>query len=99
MEINTTADVLDEAARIIDEVGWCRNTFENSQGHVCVRAALDRVAAPVQLRRDAAYFLTNDLGLEHSGRLAIWNDAAGMTKRKVTSRLRKVAKRLRSKTW
>ncbi len=38
--INNAADLLDAAAEVVEERGWCRYTLESSDGRVCARGAM-----------------------------------------------------------
>lgn len=43
IKLLTTPNILIEAANVIETKGWCRNTLENKQGHVCAAGALSTV--------------------------------------------------------
>lgn len=96
-EINTPADVLDDAARILDEFGWCRGRFRDVRnGHYCVRGAIMQVSCFTQLQADAGDAMAKSLGLQFAGQLSNWNDYTARDRRQVTGTMRKVAKQLRS---
>lgn len=97
----TPADVLDKAADILDERGWCRHTYTNHvTGHHCavgaIRAAADALETEM---RDGWYVdafrasvaLTDDVG----STVQYWNDHVVKDKRQVTRAMRRVAKKLR----
>lgn len=98
MDLITPADVLEQAADLLERDGWCRGTFTNYQGHHCVRGAIRQIGVQLNdyvLANATQDILAEDLGLSHGGALVIWNDSGVTRRSQVTSRMRKVAKKLR----
>jgi hypothetical protein len=90
-------EILDRAADIIDDRGWCQNHFQNDLGEVCVLGALNHAVYPV-----LTCFVPLDCGkLEPVGnflripRLPSWNDHTCKNRYEATEFLRGEAKRYR----
>lgn len=104
------ADVLERAAEVIEERGWCQSKIEEVDGRVCligsIKAAtgvpLDSVASldpanvpPLWVR--AAQAVDRVIQTEHAGTWsADWNDCAGRDKYEVIDLLKTVAKEIRN---
>lgn len=86
----TAADVLNAAADLIEENGWCQGWSEDSLGRHCTLGAVAAVGKP-----EPAEVITN--AVEHLRRatgvvgVASWNDEDGRTKEEVVETLRKAA--------
>jgi len=80
-------DVLDAAADYIDQHGWTQGVFDDDEGHVCVREAINRTAPSILDAFRAASALMDAVGDGATN----WNDADGRTQDEVTAKLREVA--------
>jgi hypothetical protein len=88
----TEADVLDKAAKIIEERGWCQGKEAfRSGGPTCAAVAIG-IAAPVGtgLRGQAERFLHHWL-TPTPRNVIFWNDAPGRTADEVITALRSAA--------
>lgn len=88
------ADLLREAAHLLETRGWCRGRFESRSGHFCAVGALRYAASGAsdsssQSVRDAVDALKDDLGIP----VVRWNDDQ-RDRRKVVRQLRRTADRL-----
>jgi|GEM_PF-6118288 len=89
------AEHLESAADLLDEHGWCRLSFVNTDGAYCTISALkaiegDATAALNALLYDPKFEATHDV--------VWWNDHVAKDKREVTSTMRRVARKLRGAT-
>ncbi len=87
----TTREVLDRAAGVLEERGWCQHSFFHRDGRVCAVGALavacEQIHAPRSVRGDAIYVLA---ALTHCDP-TVWNDTGGRTKEEVVGLLREAA--------
>lgn len=96
------AEILEGAAEIIDERGWCRNTFADEAGRLCLMGAV-----MVDLNRrglgTGAHFhgvehrLVLEFFPEHPGGPIGWNDKSAHDGAQVTDKMRMIAKDLRNR--
>ena len=107
-----TPQVLEDAADLIELVGWCQEDFEDEYGQVCLMGALNSVTMVrttsegiephlLTARRHAEQLLIDHLGLAPvrptAGHpLPDWNDAEGRTMQQVLDALRETAKAARA---
>lgn len=89
--MTSTADILERAAEILDERGWCRGVLENPQG--VPANPYDFPPGIRALATDAADWVEDTLGLDWR-RLASWNDRQ-RDKRTVQRALRRAAQKCR----
>lgn len=95
-------EVIEKAAALIEERGWCQGDFE-IDGKLCVLGGVHEilfgdphmrfslVSHPKKETRELVYDeICNRLGIDRTIRCGVseWNDAAGRTKEEVISRLR-----------
>lgn len=91
-------EILDHAAEVIEEQGWCQGTLRNRAGRVCAQGAIGVAGCRVfdfsSLRneavRHAIIALDNHVGTAASR----WNDQPGRTEADVIEALRRCAKEL-----
>lgn len=88
------ADVLDKAADVIVERGWCQREYEGEDGRVCVVGAMGQVSHGKPWN-DAYTALSTYLGTRHTA-LSYWNDVPGRTAGEVITALRSCAASLRA---
>ena len=92
----TDADILLNAARIIEEFGWCQGTWTDGAGHLCLEGAV-RVALgdrPNSTKFTDAFTFVRVLGRVErvvGTRPARWNDTPGRTQAQVVAALRAAA--------
>jgi len=84
------ADVLDNAATLIERDGWCRRVLETADGRHCAVGALD-VAGLWGPARMAAHRALED---HVQAVISVWNDAQ-TDRREVVQTMRRVARELR----
>jgi hypothetical protein len=100
--IMTPDEILDRAADLIDERGWCQGTYQDSAGGLCIDAA---TAVAAMGRLDILRAIKNSSFVDAT--LAVveavdattfkWNDAPERTQEEVTSTMRAVAITLRAR--
>lgn len=93
----TEADVLERAADLLEEFGWCQGYMGSKRdGQFCSLGAL--IEATNDLGGDFGA-VRRALGYEDAGsmgrHIARWNDDAGRTKAEVVAKLREAAARAR----
>jgi hypothetical protein len=88
------ADVLDGAAELLDEKGWCRGDVVDAHGRHCAIGAIYAVAGVGQLAIDARRALAQEVTGTVNGSVTIWNDIQ-RDKRVVTRAMRRTARKLR----
>lgn len=105
---NEAADLLDDAADLIEVNGWTRGRMEDDEGRYCARGALTtasrrrsgewRGLATYQTAIDGLRDIILEQGqtLAFDGSIVLWNDAGARTEQEVLDTLRKAAKELRS---
>lgn len=76
--------VLLDAADLIDERGWCQNTFEDDHGRICARRAIS-MACDHFNDGSAISLAVYPYGV------CDFNDAPGRTQAEVVAKLREVA--------
>jgi hypothetical protein len=86
----TTADVLDDAADLLERQGWCQVYMEDSDGRHCVVGALSAAAAVAHSR--VAHAGAENAIWARVGMPTAWNDAPERTEQEVLDLLRSVAK-------
>jgi len=89
------ADVLDKAADVIVERGWCQGQFRNSAGQVCALAAVHTAARTTPftwVADEALGIIRKRVGMS----VAYWNDAPERTADEVITALRECAASLRA---
>jgi hypothetical protein len=107
------ADILDEAANVIEERGWAHATMETREGAVCLWRALN-VATKEEERCPVAYSALMEVAkyllaegyfsnsLSNNGGIealpVLWNDRPGRTKSDVVVALQKTAIGLRERS-
>jgi hypothetical protein len=95
----TPDEVMDHAADLIDEHGWCRNSYELQTGEMCVVGALDRVCSQWDMQNEsdtfdeAISFLMTTIGKD----VTEWNDNICKDHYMATELLRNEAKRYRER--
>ena len=92
----TPADVLDRAADLIEEKGWCQHRYKGYFGAYCALGAINEInygnpSGVVGTKAEAEVLLEGKLGLD----VARWNDAWEQTAEAVIDTLRDVARGLR----
>lgn len=106
VEITLTdaADALDNAAKYIDEHGWCQGSLREAEGKVCALGSIMFSRFDSMEWKYTQYWkmqgiLEKFLKLPESDSikppLAIWNDAQGRTQEEVVTALRECAESLR----
>lgn len=98
------AEVLERAAEVIEERGWCQNDLYTADGRLCLMGAVDRVT-----RTEAGVFLNAMEAMDeyvidnYAARRGIglrpcvtWNDSADRTEHEVIDALRRCAKDIRN---
>lgn len=102
--VATVADVLDRAADLLEEFGWCQKKAGSKfEGEMCAVGAImesvdDFTGSWGSVGRDlynAACSIQGDASEATIWPLAIWNDAPGRTKAEVVARLRDAARAAR----
>lgn len=87
-----TSEILDNAADIILEKGWCKNSYKNEEGQFCLMGAVQKAARDTQggakLARRA---IEHDM--EYSAEL--WNDRWYRMRFQVINLLRRTAEQQR----
>jgi pyrimidine operon attenuation protein/uracil phosphoribosyltransferase len=98
------ADLLDEAAAILEHDGWCQADLHNDLGQHCAAGAITLAAFRADLDHRGVYEqLTHDgiraLEVSLGGRVPVvdWNDTPGRTVQEVLDALRAAAKSERGK--
>lgn len=93
----TVADILTQAADLLEERGWCQNRAEDRDGHFCAVGALDAALGVVEpyltlggLFSEAVRALRAHIGTS----VVCWNDAPGRTADEVIGLLRRAAAQL-----
>jgi hypothetical protein len=84
----TTADVLERAADIIEEVGWIQGEYGDASKGLCILGAIGMAWRSFGGSFRAVPDSHALLGLPNA---AVWNDARGRTKQQVVRRLREAA--------
>lgn len=87
-------EIMDRAADLLDEHGWCRNSYELQTGEMCVVGALDRAAMQTDESDtfdDTVSFLMTTVGKD----VTAWNDNICEDHYMATELLRSEAKRYR----
>ncbi len=107
MEREAIAAVLNNAATIIDERGWCREVYMNGQGQVCMMGAIHLAITPTirlgkclgsfsreheQAVGDVALTLNRHIGFTTC--VPEWNDAVCSSKEQAVMKLREVAEKV-----
>jgi hypothetical protein len=100
-DMNATADVLDDAADLIEQRGWHRGRGEGDRPELCIGQAI--CAAVVRHGEDPVEPNPFRAMCDHLfppgrpfDRLIEWNDSKTRTKRQVVDALREAAKELRN---
>jgi len=103
----TTADVLEEAADILETLGWCQGASRLPTGERCLTGAIDEAIQRFHRGRishavPAVYAICRRMGyLRSSGearaeKLIMWNDANDRTQAEVVDELKLTAKDVRN---
>lgn len=102
----TTADVLERAADLLEEFGWCQQHYAlTEEGEISLPDQGDAVqfcAAGAAMRSMFDFGLENWTGghglvkAAFGGEASRWNDEPGRTKEEVVARLREAARKARS---
>jgi hypothetical protein len=84
--------ILERAARVIEERGWCQGHYETKSGAVCTSRAISIATDEVGNDMHDRFRARDTLAL-HIGRdsIASWNDVKGRTKEEVVTKLREAA--------
>lgn len=89
--------VLHHARALLAEAGWCRRTYTDDAGRLCLFAAVFRSTQPGRVRLGAMDALQHTIA---PGRardhwvLAQWNDTTGRTRRQVSRAIEQTITRL-----
>jgi hypothetical protein len=104
----SATEIMERAADVIDEKGWCKRSFQNAQGEVCVLGALKLAAGFVDgkdnILAEFGWITDNNntsalrnaaayIELELSMGITRWNDTYCTDQNEATDMLRSVAKR------
>lgn len=102
------SQILFEAADILDRDGWCRGVYDNAvTGHHCAVGAIRSVGVDLVMHRVERFVVENiqdeaqqaliaDVQRSYPNALSVqnWNDEIVKGRRQVTSRMRKVGRKL-----
>jgi hypothetical protein len=102
----TVPDVLRHAEAVLAERGWCRGDYEDEQGHVCARGAINLVVTGLPweegehnpLATSATWALAKYLNGYWAADVSDWNDAAERTEAEVRAALLAAAQRAEAGT-
>jgi hypothetical protein len=102
----TVPDILRRAAQVLAERGWCQGDYEDEQGHVCARGAINLVVTGLPweegehnpLATSAAWALAKYLNGYWAADVSDWNDAAERTEAEVRAALLAAAQRAEAGT-
>lgn len=95
-ELDEASLLLLKTAGVIEERGWCQNSYGDKQGRLCILGAM-RVALKLPLRDfcgaipPAGDEAMDRLSRHIGNRPHKWNDAQGRTQAEVVAKLRAVA--------
>lgn len=96
---NETADILEQAADLIENVGHCKGKLWEFRSPnyatpvaYCIRGAINTVGRNIDSVHAALQFLDKDAG----GSIVVWNDARERTAAEVIDMLRRCAKNVRN---
>lgn len=96
--LDADGEILERAAQIIEEYGWCQGDWGDTAGHSCFNYACIRalkMATPNDLA--AAHAMLDRFavraGFTGYGHATKWNDAPSRTAAEVVARLRSAARR------
>lgn len=90
-EKDLTANILNEAANILERDGWAQDSYENKHGQKCAMEALVVAASPFPLGDvgEAERRLLKEIKSYAS--IIEWNDASLRTREEVISTIRRAA--------
>lgn len=88
----TPADVLERAADVLDERGWCQGRLSDDDKRVCARGAIDLATCWFVEAVSAEDALQAHVGAV----VTTWNDDASRTKTEVQAAMRECAAELRA---
>lgn len=98
--MNVTAQVLDQAADLLEQRGWIQGRMYADEG-LCAVGAIFSTARDLDVYRHAIVAFATEIGFEYPwgvGRpcpISAWNDRDGRTKEEVVDHLRWAAKHAR----
>lgn len=85
------ADLLDDAADLIERRGWCQGRYQDTDGRLCSVGALAAANGDTL----ASYFPAVLVLSRRVGDVVGWNDALGRTEQEVLDTFRAAAKEVR----
>ena len=91
--LDEASKLLLKAADLIEERGWCQNTYTSPKGRLCILGAL-KTAQGVEFVGESnptVLQASKRFGAVVGGRTYQWNDVPGRTKEEVVAKLRAVA--------
>lgn len=96
------ADLLEQAADLLETEGWCQMTLRNPEGARCAVGALHKISGNTRLKRAAQEWLAMRLNIFAlanmyvGAQLVLWNDSPGRTIDEVIDLFKETAKDLRN---
>ena len=96
--MSMTADLLDNAAKAIEENGWCQRTGRKKTGELCMLGAVDFASyahGATKHARGERHKAHTVLRRHLNSQIAVWNDKKSRTREDVLKALRGAAAGLR----
>ena len=87
----TDADVLNRAAELIEERGWCQHSYHGSGGTLCAEGAIFEAISEFGLPRYSHHVSTWIDRPFAPKSLPFWNDRPERTREEVVAKLRELA--------
>jgi len=88
----SAADVLNKAADLLEQYGWCQGAYMDSAGRMCASQALTQAEPSAYRRHEARKVLREVIGVDFLN-IPAWNDHPRRTAEQVIATFRAAAER------